>query len=65
MKILEVLFDTDVIHEYDEHHKWSLDNHCLDIHDVLGEPVASYHWDEVVYVRYADKPEASDVHPSS
>ena len=58
MKILEVLFDTDVIHEFDEHHTWTRDQDCLDIRDVLSEPIASYNWNEVVYVRYTDKEKA-------
>lgn len=58
MKILEVLFDTDVVHEYDEHHKWIKDQDYLGILDVLNATVATYNWNDVIYVRYADKSEA-------
>jgi len=58
MKILEVLFDTDVVHEFDEHHKWASTDYRLTILDVAGDMVASYNWNEVVYVRYTDKVEA-------
>ena len=58
MKILEVLFDTDVVHEYDEHHAWVKVGDYLSISDVTGAAVAEYNWNEVIYVRYADKSEA-------
>ena len=61
MKILEVLFDTDVVHEYDEFHTYHRVQdfpHDLVIRDVSTDIVASYNWNDVIYVRYADKSEA-------
>lgn len=58
MKILEVLFDTDVVHEYDEHYTWLKVDDRLTIFDLLNTPCAEYNWNDVIYVRYADKSEA-------